>query len=168
MFWPCGAGAGGGGGGGGDVKLILIHICVVALRYLNWHATYWLQASRPTAQEWVATTLTTMEAEFPAWHLLSCFDIFHLSCTTASKKRGPETEEALVALATAFGLDAKELSQQYVSTMHTALALQKKGGLENRAAWVEALKHFEGRAAMRQKYGTDALKEAGYWKFTMN
>ena len=55
----------------------------------------------------------------------------------------------------------KELSQQCVSTMHTALALQKKGGLENRAAWVEALKHFEGRAAMRKKYPINALKEAG-------
>ena len=91
-----------------------------------------------------------------------------MSGTSASrKKRGPETEESLATLAKAFGLDAKELSQQYVSTMHTALALQKKGGLENRAAWVEALKHFEGRAAMRKKYPTDALKEAGHWKFTI-
>jgi hypothetical protein len=109
----------------------------------------------------VATTLTTLEAEFPAWHLLSCFDIFHLSGTSPAKKRGPETEESIETLAQAFGLDARELSRQYVATMHTALALQKKGGLENRAAWVEALKHFEGRAAMRKKYPTDALKEAG-------
>ena len=84
------------------------------------------------------------------------------------EKRGPETEESIETLAQAFGLDARELSRQYVATMHTALALQKKGGLENRAAWVEALKHFEGRAAMRKKYPTDALKEAGKCIFFMD
>lgn len=106
--------------------------------------------------------LKVLEAEFPAWHLIGCFDVFHLTGTaTSANKRGAASQDALAKLAQVFGVDRQELSEQYVSLLPSAQALQKRSGLDNRVAWATALKHVDGRADLRQKYPSSALKEAG-------
>ena len=109
-------------------------------------------------KEWVESSLTVLEAEFPAWHLLNCFDVFQLaSGNSASKKRATESDTALAKLAKVFEVDEAALKSQYLSVLLTAQALQRKGGLDNRSAWAEALTRLQKTSALRKKYPMDAL-----------
>ena len=116
--------------------------------------------------------MATLEAEFPAWHLVSCFDVFHLKGTSTAQKRGCCTEDALKKLAQVFEVDHKDLSSQYISILQTAAAVQKKSGLDNRSAWAHALRHLDGRSEYRRKFPAAALKKVpscisifGYHKY---
>ena len=72
-------------------------------------------------KEWVESSLTVLEAEFPAWHLLNCFDVFQLaSGNSASKKRATESDTALAKLAKVFEVDEAALKSQYLSVLLTA------------------------------------------------
>ena len=111
-------------------------------------------------KEWVESSLTVLEAEFPAWHLLNCFDVFQLaSGNSASKKRATESDTALAKLAKVFEVDEAALKSQYLSVLLTAQALQRKGGLDNRSAWAETLNRLQKTSALRTKYPVDALKQ---------
>ena len=105
--------------------------------------------------------MATLEAEFPAWQLVGCFDVFHLEGSSGRQRRGCSHEDALRKLAKTFAVDYRELSEQYVSIFATAQALHKKGGLDNRTAWSQAVLHVEARVDSRKKYPTSALKKAG-------
>ena len=105
-------------------------------------------------------SLAALKAEFPAWHLLNCFDVFHLaSGNTLSKQRATDSETALAKLAKVFGLDEAALKSQFVSVLPTAQALQRQGGLDNRSAWAEALDRLQKTSALRKKYPMQALKQ---------
>jgi len=113
-------------------------------------------------QEWVETTLKTLEAEFPTWHLVNSFDVFHLAGVSSSeKKRGPGMAAALTKLAKTFEVNEADLRSQFVSVLPTAQALQKQTGMDNRCAWAEALARLQARSDMRAKYPSAALKKAG-------
>lgn len=116
-------------------------------------------------QEWTATALKTMEAEFPTWHLLNSFSVFNLAGTTASRKRGQGCEEALAKLAKAFRVEESELKAQFIAVMPTAQALQKQCGFDNRGAWGAALQRLSATSAMRQKSKIHVLKEASETTF---
>lgn len=105
-------------------------------------------------------TLTVLEAEFPAWHLLSAFDVFHLGGKRAETKRGLGQEEALKKLAKVFQVNEVELRTQFVSILPTAEAFQKRSGLDNRSAWANALNRLSTTSQMRRKYPASALREA--------
>ena len=114
-------------------------------------------------QEWVAGAMATLEAEFPAWHLVGCFDVFHLKGSKTTQKRGACTDDALKKLAQVFAVDYKDLSSQYISILPTAAALQRKSGLDNRSAWAQALQHLGGRSDYRRKYPAGALEKAFFF-----
>ena len=102
--------------------------------------------------------MKTLEAEFPAWHLLNCFDVFQLAGgTSASCKRAQDKDKALAKLAKAFSLNEGDLGAQFVSVLPTAQALQRQGGLDNRSAWAEALTRLQKTSALRKRYPMDAL-----------
>ena len=119
-------------------------------------------------KEWATLSLKTLEAEFPAWHLLTCFDVFQLAGTSARKRQGQGTEDALAKLSKVFEVDIQELKTQYVSVLPTAQAIQKTAGLENRQAWAEALTRLRATSALKKKYPAGALTQvvAAYVAFT--
>ena len=105
-------------------------------------------------------SLAVLEAEFPAWHLMTCVDVFHLaSGNTVSKQRATDSDAALAKLAKVFQSDEASLKSQYVSVLPTAQALQRQGGLDNRSAWAEALNRLQKTSAHRKKYPVEALKQ---------
>lgn len=102
--------------------------------------------------------MKTLEAEFPAWHLMSCFDIFQLaSGTSASCKRAQDKDKAVAKLAKTFSVNEADLRAQFVSVLPTAQALQRQAGLDNRSAWAEALTRLQKTSALRKRYPMDAL-----------
>lgn len=126
--------------------------------------TYALQVMK----QWVETVLKIMEAEFPSWHLLTCFDVFQLAGTSHDKKRGLGVDAALSKLAQVFEVSQKDLKAQYTSVLPSAQALQKKSGLDNRSAWAETLRRLGSRSDIRSKYPVSALKKvvASYLAWT--
>ena len=105
-------------------------------------------------------TLTVLEAEFPAWHLLCSFDVFHLGGRSENAKRGLGREEALKKLAKVFEVNEVDLRTQFVSILPTAEAFQKRSGLDNRSAWAKALNRLDTTSQLRRKYPASALREA--------
>ena len=77
-------------------------------------------------QEWVAGAMATLEAEFPAWHLVGCFDVFHLKGSKTTQKRGACTDDALKKLAQVFAVDYKDLSSQYISIFANSCGFAKE------------------------------------------
>ena len=119
-------------------------------------------------KDWATLSLQTLEAEFPAWHLLTCFDVFQLAGTSARKREGQGTEDALAKLSKVFEVDLQDLKTQYVSVLPTAQAIQKTAGLENRQAWAQALTRLRATSALKKKYPAEALTQvvAAYVAFT--
>eukprot|EP00435_Cladocopium_sp_Y103_P026188 s3581_g6.t1 len=119
---------------------------------------YSIEALFLSEREWVETSLKILEAEFPAWHLLNCFDVFALANgTSASCKRAQDKDKALAKLANAFAVNEADLRAEFVSVLPTAQALQRQGGLDNRSAWAEALTRLQKTSALRKKYPMEAL-----------
>ena len=116
-------------------------------------------AALAVMKDWVQAVLTIMEAEFPSWHVLTCFDVFQLAGTSPDKKRGLGVDAALSKLARVFQVDSQELKAQYTSVLPSAQALQKKSGLDNRSAWAETLRRLGSRSDMRNKYPVSALRK---------
>eukprot|EP00435_Cladocopium_sp_Y103_P013688 s4446_g3.t1 len=77
-------------------------------------------------QEWVSTMMATLDQEFPAWQLVGCFDVFHLE-GGGRQKRGCSNEDALRKLAQAFGVNYRELSEQYVLFAYLAWTTSSSG-----------------------------------------
>ena len=127
-----------------------------------------VQSAFAILKEWTILALKTLEAEFPAWQLLTCFDVFQLAGTSTRKKEGQGTEDALAKLSKVFEVDLQELKTQYVSVLPTAQAIQKSSGLENRQAWTEALTRLRATSALKKKYPAEALTQvvAAYVAFT--
>lgn len=92
--------------------------------------TYALQVMK----QWVETVLKIMEAEFPSWHLLTCFDVFQLVGTCHDKKRGLGVDAALSKLAQVFEVSQKDLKAQYTSVLPSAQALCMGGDIA--APWL--------------------------------
>ena len=107
--------------------------------------------------------MKTLEAEFPTWQLVNAFSVFDLAGTTEALKRGPGTEDALAKLAKVCQVPLFDLKREYVSLLPTAMALQKQGGLQNRAAWAEALNRLDERSSTRRKYPSANLKKASFF-----
>ena len=105
-------------------------------------------------------SLSTLQHEFPAWHLLNAFDVFHLGPKGPEENRKDGCNSALTQLAKTFGVDESQLKSQYTSVLPTALALQRTSGLDNRTCWKETVLRLQGRSEMRGKYPLDALHKA--------
>ena len=102
--------------------------------------------------EWVETVEAAVEAEFPSWHLISCFAVFNLEARRAEDQEDKDSvKKCLQKLSQAFKVKPALLEQQYVSLLPLAEALHKEGYFQNRAAWVEAFARVQQRrAAQRQ------------------
>ena len=101
---------------------------------------------------WVETVEAAVEAEFPSWHLISCFAVFNLEARRAEDQEDKDSvKKCLQKLSQAFKVKPALLEQQYVSLLPLAEALHKEGSFQNRAAWVEAFARVQQRrAAQRQ------------------
>lgn len=111
-------------------------------------------------QEWTVVAQAALQAEFPSWHTLACFNVFRLSGTTSQRKeREPEVESSLEKLAKTFGVNFGQLKQEFCSLLPVAMALQKQSGFDNRSAWQAAVLKVDGRASLRRKYESQALQK---------
>ena len=97
----------------------------------------------------------TLKAEFPSWHLLAAFDVFHLGGGTSDSDKY-SVEKSLERLACAFGVNLADLKQQYVAILPMAQAMKKKTGQDNRTVWAQVLLRVQDRR-LKEKYPQDAL-----------
>ena len=102
---------------------------------------------------------STLAAEFPDWHILSCFDVFHLEERRASAPPD-HLDDCLAKLANCFKVRLPDLKKQYAALLPIATQLYKVGERSNRAAWQAALQQG-GRARRTRHCG--ALLEAWYF-----
>ncbi|CAK9054669.1 Modification methylase NlaIV (M.NlaIV) (Cytosine-specific methyltransferase NlaIV) [Durusdinium trenchii] len=89
-------------------------------------------------QEWMQAAESTLAAEFPDWHILSCFDVFHLEERRASAPPD-HLDDCLAKLANCFKVRLPDLKKQYAALLPIATQLYKVGERSNRAAWQAAL-----------------------------
>jgi hypothetical protein len=117
-----------------------------------------------TLQEWLCVAEDVLKQEFPSWHLLACFDVFHLS------EHGQKTDvkRSLEKLGKAFRVSDAGLKEQYQKLLPIALSMHKQGGLPNRDAWKEAYARTRPRNASQGKYYAPDLFEvlAAYMAWT--
>ena len=97
-------------------------------------------------QEWVSLAEEVVAHEFPHWHLLSSFQVFHLS--DSGSQAAENSERNLERMAQAFQVCPAKVKQQYARLMPIATALKKQSGMSNREAWKEAMQRT-GRYASR-------------------
>lgn len=108
-------------------------------------------------QDWVAVAEEVVAAEWPSWHLLSCFGVFNLA---HSEHKGKGVEEKLALLAKAFDVPANDVCAQYSSLFPVAAAIQERAGLDNREAWRQAYASTSARKTRLRYRDSDALKQA--------
>ena len=100
--------------------------------------------------EWAETAEAALEAEFPSWHLTSCFSVFNLESRRADEHKDA-VKKCLQKLSQAFKVKLATLQQQYVALLPIAEALHEEGSFQNRAAWVEAFARAQQRRAARRE-----------------
>ena len=120
------------------------------------HCDAQFAASQTCFQEWVAAMEETLAAEFPAWHVLQCFDIFEL---TQPQSR-PDLSKQFATLAQAFQVNEEKLKEQYMALMPVAQSLQRRTDMDNRSAWRQVLQRKKGASKRHSGYECDALLEA--------
>lgn len=96
-------------------------------------------------------------AEWPSWHLLSCFGVFNLK---HSEHNGKGVEEKLALLAKAFDVPANDVCVQYSNLFPVAAAIQERAGLDNRDAWRQAYASTSALKTRLPYRDSDALKQA--------
>ncbi|CAK8999692.1 Uncharacterized protein SCF082_LOCUS6168, partial [Durusdinium trenchii] len=97
-------------------------------------------------KEWVSLAEEVVAHEFPHWHLLSSFQVFHLS--DSGSQAAENSERNLERMAQAFQVCPAKVKQQYARLMPIATALKKQSGMSNREAWKEAMQrtgHYASR-----------------------
>lgn len=65
---------------------------------------------------------STLAAEFPDWHILSCFDVFHLEERRASAPPD-HLDDCLAKLANCFKVRLPDLKKQYAALLPIATQL---------------------------------------------
>ena len=115
-----------------------------------------------TMREWAAAAQVTLEAEFPCWHLLSCFSIFNLE-SRRSSDLDVAMKKSLEKLAKAFKVNAARLQRQFSLLLPVAESLHNDGCFKNRMAWKEAMvrSHATSKTRARFEAESDELQQAG-------
>lgn len=105
---------------------------------------------------WVRLLMSSLQAEFPSWHVIQSFRLFDLS--NAWDVGSEVCLGSLDRLATFFKVDKLELKSQLIDLRSFALRVHKQQqGVSNLEAWRQALARAEA-TPMRQLHRVNALK----------